>query len=177
MSAMWMAAMGLAMAGQEPLFRLVGLYDATGVPLYRNEMSNVFYETIDTDESELWSSKSPDGLGVFEAEAIANQLSQLCDCTRVYRTTTMSKCPGESCSQQEDGICEPVPRSITNMDVTVDPRELTNGLYIATHGCRGSCDQHRRICRAHQSKRQVQKMERMKKRQMMVFLTSRYQSC
>ena len=31
MSAMWMAAMGLAMAGQEPLFRLVGLYDATGV--------------------------------------------------------------------------------------------------------------------------------------------------
>ena len=33
MSALWMgiAAMGLATAGQEPLFRLVGLYDATGV--------------------------------------------------------------------------------------------------------------------------------------------------
>ena len=31
MLGMWMATVGLAMAGQEPLFRLVGLYDTTGV--------------------------------------------------------------------------------------------------------------------------------------------------
>ena len=45
MSAVWMAmaAMSLATAGPEPLFRLVGLYDATGVLAVSKKMSSGFY--------------------------------------------------------------------------------------------------------------------------------------
>ena len=66
-------------------------------------------------------SKSPDGLGVFEAESIANQLSPTLAIVLEYTDPPQyQNAQGESCSQQEDGICEPVPRvPITNTEVTV----------------------------------------------------------
>ena len=124
MSAMWMgmAAMGLAMAGQEPLFRLVGLYDATGVLAVSKRDEQRFLWKPSTQMSQSCGpSKSPDGLGVFEAEAIANQLSPTLAIVLEYTDPPQyQNAQGESCSQQEDGICEPVPRvPITNTDVTV----------------------------------------------------------
>ena len=115
MSALWMgiAAMGLATAGQEPLFRLVGLYDATGVLAVSKRDEQRFLWKPSTQMSQsCGSSKSPDGLGVFEAEAIANQLSPTLAIVLEYTDPPQyQNAQGESCSQQEDGICEPVPRS------------------------------------------------------------------
>ena len=124
MSAMWMgmAAMGLAMAGQEPLFRLVGLYDATGVLAVSKRDEQRFLWKPSTQMSQSCGpSKSPDGLGVFEAEAIANQLSPTLAIVLEYTDPPQyQNAQGESCSQQEDGICEPVPRvPITNAEVAV----------------------------------------------------------
>ena len=122
MSAMWMAAIGLAMAGQEPLFRLVGLYDATGVlAVSKRDEQRFLWKPSKQMSQSCGPSKSPDGLGVFEAEAIANQLSPTLAIVLEYTDPPQyQNTQGESCSQQEDGICEPVPRPpISNMDVTV----------------------------------------------------------
>jgi len=124
MSAIWIAAMGmnLAMAGQEPLFRLVGLYDATGVLAVSKKNEQRFLWKPSTQMSQSCGpSKSPDGLGVFEAEAIANQLSPTLAIVLEYTDPPQyQNAQGEPCTQQEDGICEPVPRpSISNSDITV----------------------------------------------------------
>ena len=124
MSAVWMAmaAIGLATAGQEPLFRLVGLYDATGVLAVskKNEQRFLWKPSSQMSQS-CGPSKSPDGLGVFEAEAIANQLSPTLMIVLEYTDPPQYQNGlGEECSQQEDGICEPIPRpSVTNADITV----------------------------------------------------------
>ena len=124
MSAMWMAmaTLGFANAGQEPLFRLVGLYDATGVLAVSKKDEQRFLWKPSTQMSQSCGpSKSPDGLGVFEAEAIANQLSPTLAIVLEYTDPPKyQNAQGEACSQQEDGICEPVPREpITNADITV----------------------------------------------------------
>ena len=124
MSAMWMAMamLGSANAGQEPLFRLVGLYDATGVLAVSKRDEQRFLWKPSTQMSQSCGpSKSPDGLGVFEAEAIANQLSPTLAIVLEYTDPPQyENAQGEICSQQEDGICEPISREpITNADVTV----------------------------------------------------------
>ena len=124
MSAVWMAmaAIGLATADQEPLFRLIGLYDATGVLAVskKNEQRFLWKPSSQMSQS-CGPSKSPDGLGVFEAEAIANQLSPTLMIVLEYTDPPQYQNGlGEECSQQEDGICEPIPRpSVTNADITV----------------------------------------------------------
>ena len=57
MSALWMgmAAMSLAMAGQEPLFRLVGLYDATGVLAVSKRDEQRFLWKPSTQMSQVWT--------------------------------------------------------------------------------------------------------------------------
>ncbi len=124
MSMVWMAmsAMGLAMAGQQPLFRLVGLYDTTGVLAVSKKDEQRFLWKPSTQMSQSCGpSKSPDGLGVFEAEAVANQLSPTLAIVLEYTDPPQyQNAQGDTCSQQEDGICEPVPRPpITNSDITI----------------------------------------------------------
>ena len=113
-------------------------------------------------------SKSPDGLGVFEAEAIANQLSPTLAIVLEYTEAPQyQNAQGESCSQQEDGICEPVPRDpITNMDVTVglgvDQMAYTLQPMVMPRILRSTS---MAMLSPSILKRQIQKMERVKRRQ------------
>ena len=122
MLGMWMATVGLAMAGQEPLFRLVGLYDTTGVlaTAQRNEERYLWKPPTQMVQS-CGPTKSPDALGLFESEAIANQLTPTLGIILEYTDPpTYQNAQGQPCSSQEDDVCEPVPRpSISNADITV----------------------------------------------------------
>ncbi len=127
MLALWIVIMGMASAqeqvvGQEPLFRLVGLYDTTGViaTSKKNEQRFLWKPSSSMTQS-CGPSKSPDALGVFEAEAVANQLSPTLAIILEYTDDPQyQNSQGQPCSVQEDGVCEPMPRTpITSADVTV----------------------------------------------------------
>ena len=101
---MGMAAMSLAMAGQEPLFRLVGLYDATGVLAVSKRDEQRFLWKPSTQMSQSCGpSKSPDGLVCLRRSD--SQLSPTLAIVLEYTDPPQyQNAQGESCSQQEDGI-------------------------------------------------------------------------
>ena len=114
--------MGLSLAGQEPLFRLVGLYDASGVLATSERVEQRFlWKPSSQMINSCGPSKSPDGLGVFEAEAVGNQMSPALAVVLEYTDLPeYQTLDGQPCSAQEDGVCEPVERpSIASSDITV----------------------------------------------------------
>ena len=124
---LWTAIIGMALADhhfmpQQPIFRLVGLYDSTGVitTSKKNEQRYLWKPSSAMVQS-CGPSKSPDALGVFEAEAVANQLSPTLAIVLEYiEPPQYQNSLGQHCAAQEDGVCEPLPRPpVTSADVTV----------------------------------------------------------
>jgi hypothetical protein len=113
---------GFGHAEQEPLFRLVGVYDSSGVLGVSDGIGERYL--WNPDQKMLKScgpSKSPDALGVFEAEAIANQMMPTLAVVLEHTDEPFFVDKnGNPCAQQEDDVCETKPRpQITNQDVTI----------------------------------------------------------
>ena len=73
-------------------------------------------------EKSCGPSKSPDAMGMFEAEVIANQMSPALAIVLEHNAdTTYVDQLGESCDPQTQQPCDPVPRApvIPEQDVTI----------------------------------------------------------
>ena len=66
-------------------------------------------------------SKGPDAMGLFEAESFANQMAPSLVILLEHNEAPVLRTPsGDSCTQVEEGHCEPMPRPpITSNDVSI----------------------------------------------------------
>ena len=114
--------MSLATAEQEPVFRMVGLYDASSVMGKSSQVEQRYLWTPSKQMIEnCGPSKAPDALGLFEAEAVANQMTPTLAVVLEYTDPpSYIDVEGKPCSKQEDGICEAKERPlISSKDVTI----------------------------------------------------------
>lgn len=117
-----MGMMSVAMAEQEPVFRMVGLYDASSVMGKSNKIEQRFLWTPSKQMNEnCGPSKAPDALGLFESEAVANQMTPTLAIVLEYTDLPVYvDAEGNTCTKQEDGICEAKERpAISSKDITV----------------------------------------------------------
>ena len=122
MVGLWYALLGLSLAEQEPLFRLVGLYDASGVMATSKKVEQRYLWKPSTQMMDSCGpTKSPDALGIFEAESVANQMSPTLAIVLEYTGEPQyQSVDGQPCSQQEDDVCESVSRPpITNTEINI----------------------------------------------------------
>ena len=112
----------LAMAEEQPVFRMVGLYDASSVMGKSEQIEQRFLWTPGKQMMDSCGpSKAPDALGLFESEAVANQMTPTLAVVLEYTDAPeYIDAEGEPCSKQEDGICEAKERPvISSQDITI----------------------------------------------------------
>jgi hypothetical protein len=120
------ALMGTAKAGEndrKPAFTLVGVYDASAVMGVSNKIqSDYLWRPSQNMEKSCGPSKSPDAMGMFEAEVVANQMSPALAIVLEHNAdTTYVDQLGEECDPKTQQPCDPVPRPsvVPERDVTI----------------------------------------------------------
>ena len=116
-----------AYAEEKPLFRLVGVYDSSGVLGVSDGISERYLWNPDQKMLDSCGpSKSPDALGVFEAEAVANQMMPTLAVVLEHTDLPVFvDKDGKPCAQQEDDVCKtkPIPMSRPRLRPRPRPQE------------------------------------------------------